>query len=92
MSDIPTPHPNRQAWIIAGAILVAAGLIVGVMVNMRAKDDACRAWQAQVQQMANLFSKEQSTTYWGAEVPADDGMDSALMILNAKRPENCPHP
>lgn len=30
--------PNRQAWIIAGAILVAAVLVVGALLFFRAQD------------------------------------------------------
>lgn len=46
-----TENPNRGSWIIAGAILLAAVMVVAVLLFQRSKDDACKNWQAEVQEM-----------------------------------------
>lgn len=43
---------NRGAWIIAGAILIAAAAIIFVMLSTRAADRECQDWQARVRGLA----------------------------------------
>lgn len=68
---------NRGPWIIAGAILVATALVVGVLLFQRSKDDACKRWQAEVQDMAVAYGGDLSI---------------AAVFVATERPDACPLP
>lgn len=72
---------NRGPWIIAGAIVIAAVLVVGALLYMRQQDqkreEECRAWQAEVAELAGVTELGRGVVAGAAE---DD------------RPEGCPIP
>ena len=70
---------NQSAWIIAGAILLAAVLIVAAMVYLRIQDrDACAHWQE---------------TYRSAVRQGEDhSSDRVAETLYASKPEGCAVP
>lgn len=73
-------NPNRGPWIIAAAILLAAGLIVGYLVYQDRQDSKCSEWQAAITANARDY---QLTT------------DQVLSLLDEgedHRPEGCPDP
>lgn len=45
---------TRGPWIIAGAILLAAILVVGTLLYFRAQDQRCAEWQAEVRNIAEI--------------------------------------
>lgn len=51
MADVgERPAPNRGPWIVAGAIVLAAIIVVGAFVLL--KDDPCGAWQGDMSEVA----------------------------------------
>jgi hypothetical protein len=46
MEETPQPAVNRGPWIIAGAIMLAALIIVGYLVYQNRQNQNCEEWQA----------------------------------------------
>lgn len=73
--------PNRGPWIIAAAILLAAGLVVGFLVYQDRQDQRCQEWQALVRDVAEATDLP---TYQLAPLFDGDEEDP--------RPSGCPNP
>lgn len=84
---------------IAAAIIFGAVLIAGVLIFYNRKSEACRDWQARVQQLAPTYDSEREVIYHPVYedrivriVPEIDGTAYAARVLASDRPANCPLP
>lgn len=74
---------NRSAWIIAGAIITAAIILLGGWYLIGASDRACESWQDRVVSLA-----QREYFMFGPGL----GENLAASDLENDRPENCPIP
>ena len=84
-------NPNRGPWIIAGAIVLAAVMVVAVMLLQRAQEDACKNWQAEVQEMQALLPRGYSSTSPDFMGPEWSAADAATQV-ETERPDGCALP
>ena len=91
------PAPNRGPWIVAGAIVLAAIIVVGALVLL--KDDPCGAWQKDVRDVVERgqeFFAEPTPAPYAPDATAyrseGQALGEELQRVRDRRPSGCEYP
>lgn len=86
----PSP-PNRGPWIIAGAVLLAAALVVGYLVWSSGAE--CRNWQKEIAEaFEDLDHLDFTQTDFQTLTPEEQQKALAAAELGEDRPAGCDFP
>lgn len=93
MSKLADMADNRGPWIIAIAIVIAAGLVVGAWAYFRGQDQSCEEWQAEYRATVRRIAREAVDQSLTAEEIADDPVAyNATRDLAESQPDGCSAP
>lgn len=85
---------NRGPWIVALAIILAAGLVVGAWAYFREQDQTCAEWQAEYRSTLQTLARDAFARGIDTpeEIEGDPAIYNASRDLAERNPGGCPAP